>query len=133
MSLCPHAQVFSYTGATPENDYIVKAAVRSALRHKTIQPFCLWSGNFSSPIYHWLVEEGVTVISSEPDWVDELWHKASVHAEENAKISPIFRSREALAANFHLIDLPVIPELDQYVYILVTEPEVFFHRKVGQP
>jgi len=122
--------VFTFSNSTPHWDYLVKAAVRSAARHKSIRPYCLWSGNTSAFIYGWMREQGVSMIEHVPDWANELWKKAEMYKEENAKVSPIFKTQEALTENFIRIDVPVIPELEQYVYILFTDPDVYFHKKV---
>ena len=37
---------------------------------------------------------------------------------------------QSLVDDYLLIDLPLVPELEQYMYVLYTECDVYFHSKV---
>ena len=122
--------VFTYTSYTPQWDYMVKAAVRSALRYKTLQPYCIYTGNHSSVIYNWLGSNGVILISHRPAWADELWHHTKQQLED-AKLSRVYKTKESVVDDFMRIDLPALPELEQFVYVLFTEADFFFHKKIN--
>lgn len=122
--------VFTYSNETPERDYVVRAAVRSAVQHGTIMPYCVWTGNVSAPIYGWLREKGVTMITHSPTWGHQVWKRAHAHRAENQQLSPIFKSQRALIQNLMRIDIPIIPELEHFVYVLFTDAAVFFNKKV---
>lgn len=122
--------VFTYTSEMTDWDYMMKAAVRSAAKFRTTRTFCIWSGNTSVPIFEWLVENGVTMIFHEPTWVDELWKKAEKVRGTDDQRNPIFPTRLSLQNAFMRMDLPVIPDLDRYVYILFTQPDIYFKEKV---
>jgi hypothetical protein len=121
--------VFSYTSATPSNDYMVQAAVRSATAQRGLQPFCIWSGNTTGGFYTWLSEAGVIMIPNyTPDWAPELWSLAVPHLTANAQESRLFASKLAVLNNFAAADLPLLPQLQQYTYALLTSPYVLFLR-----
>lgn len=44
--------------------------------------------------------------------------------------SHLYRSPDMLVSTFQRVDLPIIPVLDQYQYILYTDADVFFRRRV---
>lgn len=123
--------VFSYNSYNPQSDYMVKAAIRSALKYHTIKPYCLWSGNKTAPIYKWMAENGVTIISHQPAWADDLWHKAEPMSAQNSQINPMFKSKDLLVDNFKRMDIPILPELEEFIYVLYTEPDVYFHKKIS--
>ena len=123
--------IFPFSSYVPDWEYLAMTAVRSALRHKTLKPYCLWSGNASVPIYKWLVDAGVTMVHHDPAWEEELWKRAEPHQAQYARISPIYSSKESLVDHFRRIDIPILPEFEQYVYVLFTEVDTYFARKVS--
>eukprot|EP00798_Chlamydomonas_sp_ICE-L_P004103 gene4103-14204_t len=109
--------MLSQASLQTERDYLIQAAVNSAMRHHTIKPFCIWTGNTSAPIFQWLADKGVTFIFHSPSWGSALWSKA--------------QSKDlSLVSAFVRMDLLLIPELEQYIYVLYTEPDVYFPKKV---
>eukprot|EP00798_Chlamydomonas_sp_ICE-L_P007680 gene7680-840_t len=113
----------------PEWDYMVKAAVKSALHYHSVMPFCIWLGNISSPIFNWMADLGVTFIFHEPTWGNDLWRR--VQSQFAPQDSYTYQSQNNLVSIFIRMDLPVIPELEQYIYVLYTDPDVFFNKRVS--
>lgn len=56
--------VFTYNdwSAGSAYDEMAKAAVRSAIDVGRVRPFCMFSGNKDSPMYDWLIKQGVTMM-----------------------------------------------------------------------
>ncbi|KAJ9509652.1 hypothetical protein QJQ45_011339 [Haematococcus lacustris] len=121
--------VFPYSDRTPHQDYMVRAAVRSATAYASLQPFCLWSGADTSPMAAWLRSQGVTLIQHQPAWAAGLWPQVSDSLSAAARNSSIFTSQAAMVADLARLDIPVLPQLEQYVYVLYTEPTTFFMRR----
>ena len=46
--------VFTYNSWSSKYNYMLKAAVRSALYHDTFKPYCLFAGNQAAPIVAWM-------------------------------------------------------------------------------
>jgi hypothetical protein len=128
--------VFSHSdGQGAEADDLVRSAVRSAVRYRSLRPYCLWSGGpaAASPMRRWLRAQGVVVIPHRPAWADDLWALAEPRMEANLRRtgSRLFTNRTALLADFARMDLPILPQLEQYVYALYTHTDVFFPRRLG--
>jgi hypothetical protein len=105
--------------------------VRSAARFGSLKPYCVFSGDNSSAIHRWLVEQNVAVITHEAVWRDEFIAKAkAAGATKNVRHSHLYATPETMVSTFMRVDLPVIPELDQYTYILYTDTDVYFRRPV---
>lgn len=160
--------VFSYSSATPHLDYSVKAAVKSAIRHRTLLPVCLFTlappsdstptptstaasattnrsrvigtvshDPSSSAIGRWLLEAGVTVISGPPpSWLQPLW-RTSLRAGRRMENRPtggpvngLYPTRTSLLDAFMSLQLPAVPQLEQYTYALYTSPHVFFQKRL---
>ncbi|GFR48373.1 hypothetical protein Agub_g10263 [Astrephomene gubernaculifera] len=122
--------VFTYNSWSPSYDYLARAAVRSALATRSLQPYCIFSGNTSSPIATWLAGQGVALISHEPVWRERLLGMAGNKAQRNVHHSPLFKSPDALVSTFQRVDLPVVPLLDQYTHVLYTDVDVYFRRPI---
>jgi hypothetical protein len=56
--------VFTYNdwSAGTEYDFMVKAAVVSAVEVARMKPYCMYSGNTSGDMYKWFVSKGVVII-----------------------------------------------------------------------
>ena len=56
--------VFTYNdwSAGTEYEYMVKAAVTSAIEAARMKPFCMYSGSEAAPMHKWLVKKGVRII-----------------------------------------------------------------------
>ncbi|KAG2499755.1 hypothetical protein HYH03_002687 [Edaphochlamys debaryana] len=129
--------VFTYNSWSPGYDYMLKAAVRSANAHRSLKPYCIFSGseaereaNGSLSIRQWLLEQNVTIITHKPAWRDTLLAKAKSRAKENVQHSHLFKTPDMLVSTFQRVDLPVVPVLDQYTYVLYTDADVFFRRPI---
>ena len=122
--------VFTYNSWSPGYDYMLMAAVRSARVHQTLKPYCLFTGRNTSRIYRWLVSHNVTIITHTLTWKNQLLDKAEKHMKDNVQHSHLFKSPEMLIGTFQRIDMPVVPVLDQYHYVLYTDADVFFRKKV---
>lgn len=123
--------VFAHSAYAPELDVMVEVAIKSANNFNTLKPYCLWQGNTSLPMYKLMVELGVTVIDHMPEWAEVMWTGASNHQQQNLQTSQIFRSKEIFISNMCLVDVPILEELKEASYVLVTLPEVFFLRPLS--
>ncbi|KAG2482987.1 hypothetical protein HYH03_018113 [Edaphochlamys debaryana] len=124
------AWVFTYNSWSAKYDYMLKAAVRSANSIGTLKPFCIFDGNTSSPIGRWLVDQNVTLIRHVPTWRQELIQKAQARMKENVQHSHLYKNPDMLVSTFQRVDLPVVPILDQYTYVLYTDADVYFRRPI---
>ncbi|GFR46701.1 hypothetical protein Agub_g8320 [Astrephomene gubernaculifera] len=122
--------VFTYNSWSGKYDYMLKAAVRSAAHFNTLKPYCIFDGNTSSPIGRWLVDNKVTMIRHVPTWRQELLQKAQARMKENLQHSHLYKNPDALVSTFQRVDLPVVPILDQYTYVLYTDADVYFRRAI---
>ncbi|KAG2483042.1 hypothetical protein HYH03_018071 [Edaphochlamys debaryana] len=133
-SVLPHLHrlpwVFTYNSWSPGYDYMLKAAVRSAAATRSFQPYCIFNGNSTSYIHEWLVANNVTIIRHEPTWRQALIDAAGRKASENVRHSHLFKTPDMLVSTFQRVDLPVVPTLDQYTYVLYTDADVFFRRPI---
>ncbi|KAG2487834.1 hypothetical protein HYH03_013551 [Edaphochlamys debaryana] len=124
------AWVFTYNSWSAKYDYMLKAAVISANSFNTLRPFCIFDGNVSSPIGRWLAEQNVTLIVHVPTWRQELIAKAQARMKDNVQHSHLFKNPDMLVSTFQRVDLPVVPILDQYTYVLYTDADVYFRRPI---
>ncbi|KAG2449205.1 hypothetical protein HYH02_005952 [Chlamydomonas schloesseri] len=120
--------VFTYNSWSKNYEYMLKAAVRSARYHGSLKPYCIFTGDEQSDIYAWLAAHDVTLISHTPAWTEQLLALARAKAKENVHHSHLFKTPDMLVATFQRVDLPVVPILDQYTYVLYTDADVFFRR-----
>ncbi|KAG2436256.1 hypothetical protein HXX76_006567 [Chlamydomonas incerta] len=120
--------VFTYNSWSKNYEYMLKAAVRSARYQGSLKPYCIFTGDEQSDIYAWLADHDVTLISHTPAWTDQLLALARAKAKENVHHSHLFKTPDMLIATFQRVDLPVVPILDQYTYVLYTDADVFFRR-----
>ncbi len=44
--------------------------------------------------------------------------------------SHLFKNPDMLVSTFQRVDLPVVPILDQYTYVLYTDADVYFRRPI---
>ncbi|PRW45171.1 Glycosyl transferase family 8 [Chlorella sorokiniana] len=92
--------VFTYNdwSAGSEYDYMVQAAVTSAVHLGRVLPYCLYSGSKLAPAYAWLRSRNVTIIE--------------------------------VVGTFQRIDIPVLPQLLQYEFVLFTDCDVYFRQRI---
>jgi hypothetical protein len=55
----------------------LQAAVLSAGVHSTLEPHCLYMGDTGAPIYQWLTDQGVQMVTQVPKWREDLVNRAS--------------------------------------------------------
>eukprot|EP00798_Chlamydomonas_sp_ICE-L_P015288 gene15288-21372_t len=123
--------VFTYNSWSPSYDYMLKVAVRSALKYKSVKPYCIFSGNKTSTIYQWLADHNVTLINHKPSWGELLVEKAKENMKENVFHSHLYKSADMLMSTFQRIDVSVVPMLNQYTYVLYTDADVCFRGPIG--
>ncbi|EFJ43295.1 hypothetical protein VOLCADRAFT_106875 [Volvox carteri f. nagariensis] len=122
--------VFTYNSWSGKYDYMLKAAVRSAAHFDSLKPYCIFDGNTSSLIGRWLVDNNVTLIRHVPSWREELLKKAESRMKDNVQHSHLYKNPDMLVSTFQRVDLPVVPILDQYTYVLYTDADVYFRRPI---
>eukprot|EP00195_Chlamydomonas_chlamydogama_P017142 CAMPEP_0202897630 /NCGR_PEP_ID=MMETSP1392-20130828/6339_1 /ASSEMBLY_ACC=CAM_ASM_000868 /TAXON_ID=225041 /ORGANISM="Chlamydomonas chlamydogama, Strain SAG 11-48b" /LENGTH=530 /DNA_ID=CAMNT_0049583315 /DNA_START=464 /DNA_END=2056 /DNA_ORIENTATION=+ len=127
--------VFAYNTDSPNLDYLVRAAVRSALRYRVLRPICIWTSNVTtgSPIYDWMVSYDVQIVQHRPAWTNTLWDKLAAWSKtQSSKPKQSFLMRpSSLLRELVSVDLPQVPELEQYSYVLYTSPAIFFYNRVS--
>ncbi len=50
--------------------------------------------------------------------------------QDNVQHSHLFKNPDMLVSTFQRVDLPVVPILDQYTYVLYTDCDVYFRRPI---
>jgi len=122
--------VFTANSWSEPYDHMLKIAVQSAQRHGGLKPYCLFLGNTSSPLHKWLAARKVTLLRHEPEWRERLVAVARSHMKENTQYSPLYTSADMLVSTFQRIDIARTPVLDQYSYVLYTDADVYFRRRI---
>lgn len=71
---------------------------------------------------------GVTMVDAEPKWVDRL--KAVLRASNDSNIahSHLYASLDMTVGSWQRVDIPILPELSQYEYVVFTDADVYFRR-----
>lgn len=114
--------VFTFNSWSPEYEEMAKVAVTSARKQKHIAAYCLFAGDETAPIAAWFKKHNVTVIHQDPDWQDEFSEALSKSP------NPLFPTTDAALSTWQRIDIPNIPWLDQFTYVLYTDVDVYFRR-----
>ena len=126
--------VFTYNSGSSAYDYMLKAAVRSGITVGNLKPYCIFMGDTQSPIYAWLQSQNVTLIHHQPAWRDKLLElinsQSQVIAGNKEKYSHLYASPDTIVSTFQRVDLPLVQVLDQYSYVLYTDSDVYFRRRV---
>eukprot|EP01025_Chloroclados_australasicus_P014984 TRINITY_DN170_c1_g2_i1.p1 TRINITY_DN170_c1_g2~~TRINITY_DN170_c1_g2_i1.p1 ORF type:complete len:690 (-),score=36.56 TRINITY_DN170_c1_g2_i1:2016-4085(-) len=122
--------IFTHSAWSPNIDYLVKVAVRSAVQVGKVTPYCLFSGERNSPIGRWLEAMGVTLIQHEPLWMSHLVMKNTKAKEYKDKHSHLYGTPEGIIGTFLRIDIPVLSELSQYPFVLYTDTDIYFRKRV---
>ena len=125
--LYPLPWVFTYNDWSEPYDYMLKGAVRSATAVGMLKRFCLFSGSKTSPIYKWLEENEVTLLVRPPKWKNKF---LSMVSKDNVEHSHLYKNPEMAVGTWQRIDIPILPELEQYEYILFTDADVYFRKPV---
>eukprot|EP01025_Chloroclados_australasicus_P045424 TRINITY_DN4971_c0_g1_i5.p1 TRINITY_DN4971_c0_g1~~TRINITY_DN4971_c0_g1_i5.p1 ORF type:complete len:764 (-),score=49.78 TRINITY_DN4971_c0_g1_i5:1095-3386(-) len=122
--------IFTYNQWKPYQEYLVKAAVRSAIQVGKVTPFCLFLGEKDSTIARWLQAMGVKLIYHEPQWMAQLVVQNTEAIKNRDGHDYLFETPEDLIANFLRMDIPLLRELSQYAFVLYTDAAVYFRKKV---
>ncbi|KAI8467661.1 MAG: hypothetical protein J3K34DRAFT_523549 [Monoraphidium minutum] len=136
--------VFTFNSWSAPYEGMLKAAVNSAAAHGHLSAHCIFGGDMKAPVVRWMRAKGVRVIHHDPAWKDELAAMADrIHMGE----SHLFRrgprgralllllllllhaSAKSVVGTWQRIDMPIIPWLDQFTYVLFTDTDVFFRRR----
>jgi hypothetical protein len=128
LPLFPTPWVFTFNSWSQGYEPMLKAAVNSALRHGFVSPHCVFAGDGAAPIARWMEARGVRVIRHDPAWRDALVARARGRASANLRESHLFASERSIVGTWQRIDLPVVPWVDQYTYVLFTDADVLFRR-----
>ena len=122
--------VFTFTSDSSSYEFMMKAAVRSAI-HFELKPYCIYLGN-SSTALTFLLHHNVTIIHHTPEWIPRfvsmLNHSNTSHV--NIQHSHLYASVAMLTSTFIRIDIPVLDLLSQYTYVLYTDVDVYFRRRI---
>eukprot|EP01026_Neomeris_dumetosa_P045397 TRINITY_DN3844_c0_g1_i11.p1 TRINITY_DN3844_c0_g1~~TRINITY_DN3844_c0_g1_i11.p1 ORF type:complete len:626 (-),score=26.44 TRINITY_DN3844_c0_g1_i11:480-2357(-) len=119
--------VFAYNSWSNETDYLVYGLVRSAKDVGGLILHCFFLGDKNSSIYQWLSKEGVIMMEHRPEWITKL-------TELNTKYTKaliLLSKTESVIGAFQRVDLPLLEELKQYNYVLYTDTDTFFRRRVA--
>eukprot|EP01025_Chloroclados_australasicus_P014880 TRINITY_DN1703_c2_g1_i1.p1 TRINITY_DN1703_c2_g1~~TRINITY_DN1703_c2_g1_i1.p1 ORF type:complete len:656 (-),score=37.40 TRINITY_DN1703_c2_g1_i1:1651-3618(-) len=122
--------VFAYNAQNPSKDYLVKAVVRSAIKVGKVTPYCLFLGLKNNTMARWLEAVGVTLIHQKPLWMSQLVIQNTLAISNTGEHGNLFDTPEALVTNFLRIDIPVLSQLSQYAFVLYTDTDVYFRKKV---
>lgn len=122
--------VFTANSWSEPYDYMIKAAVKSSIRHGGFKPYCLFSGRKNSNIYRWLAFHNVTLLQHKPAWREQLLEVAKSKMKENVRFSPLYKSANMLVSTCQRLDVSRMPLLDQYTYVLYTDADVYFRRRI---
>jgi len=121
--------VFTYNGESPGFDYMAKSAVLSAIDVGQVIPYCLYMGDKGDEMYQWLRKQGVHVVLHDPSWKVNIVQKYD-EAKIFAKIAATYESITSLVATFMRFDIPIVHALYQYNYVLYTDIDVLFLKKI---
>jgi hypothetical protein len=121
--------IFTYNGKSPFYDYMVKAAVISGIFTAGLTPYCLYNGSQDDSIFKWLSSNGVQMIQHKPNWRSKV-DQAFETAKKMSAVSPLYQDKESIFGTMQRIDISVIPQLEEYNYVLFTDSDVFFQKPI---
>jgi hypothetical protein len=121
--------IFTYNGKSPFYDYMVKAAVMSGINTAGLTPYCLYDGSEDDDIFKWLSSNGVQMAQHTPSWRNKV-DKAFETAKAMTAVSPLYQDIQSIFGTMQRIDISVIPELEEYNYVLFTDSDVFFQKPI---
>ena len=75
-------------------------------------------------------DHGVTMISASPKWADRLVAVLNASHVSNIAHSHLYANADMQIGTWQRIDVPILPILNQYEYILFTDADVYFRRPV---
>ena len=123
--------VFHYSDSERQSTYLMQAAVRSAVHVGDVVPFCLYEGDRVSAMADWMLARNVTVILLLDVWkkllIDEQWKSLMQQLYKRKSTNP-FRE----ISRFLQLEIPLVPELAQYEFVLYSDVNVFFRKRVWE-
>jgi hypothetical protein len=81
-------------------------------------------GESTSPMAQWLSSRGVIMIYHTPIWIDPLWQ--SIQQRDGG----LNVKREDIAKLWLLLDIPMIPILNFFDYVLFSHTDVIFRKRI---
>ncbi|KAF5827655.1 hypothetical protein DUNSADRAFT_311 [Dunaliella salina] len=109
--------VFTYNSWSPLYDDMLKVAVVSALNHGGFIGYCLFLGDPQSGIYSCTLHIMLAPCA----------HPA---LQKNSMFSHLYANPDMLVSTFQRMDLPLVEEISQYNYVLFTDADVYFRRRI---
>ena len=100
-------------------------AVHSAIHLGYLWPHCIYMGDSTSFMAQWLTSRGVRMIYHTPSWIDPLWRALQQRGGEGSHIS-----REDVAKLWLLLDIPIIPLLNFFDYVIFSHTDVIFRKRI---
>lgn len=76
-------------------------------------------------------DHGVTMVDAAPKWVDRLMDVLKRSNESNIAHSHLYASLNMTVGSWQRVDIPILPELTQYEYVLFTDADVYFRRPLS--
>eukprot|EP00955_Chlamydomonas_euryale_P115223 366336-Chlamydomonas_euryale.AAC.14 len=126
-----HTDHGSHSTSTAGYDYMVKAAVRSAIIVDSLDMYCIFLGTADSEIAQWLTKHNVTMIYHIPAWKNEferIYH--SSQAAKNAGFSHLYANLEMMFGTYLRVDIPIMPEFEQFTYVFYSDTDALFLRSL---
>lgn len=71
---------------------------------------------------------GVIMIVATPIWIDQVVALLKADNGSNIEHSHLYASANMQIGTWQRIDIPILPELSQYEYVLFTDADVYFRR-----
>ena len=103
---------------------MVMVAVHSATHLGYLWPHCMFMGDSTSPMAQWLRSRGVRMIYHTPTWIDSLWQSLRLR-EGGSHVK-----REHVAKLWLFLDIPLIPQLNFFDFVLFTHIDVIFRKRI---
>ncbi|BDA51635.1 hypothetical protein COCOBI_19-1910 [Coccomyxa sp. Obi] len=119
--------VFTFNSWSQEYEYMLKPAVISASSHKSLHPVCVFSGDTKSLIFRWLTRQGVQTIVQNSAWAG-LLEKSLNNSGDNVHHSHLYANNTMALGFLERIDVPLLPQLSEYEYVLFTDSDIFFRK-----
>lgn len=109
-----------------EYDYMIRPAVRSALRTGKLKPYAIaLPRDKHSTTLEWLRSVGVQCLIHSPTWIADLL-KLKRRTNKLLRQKTHLHRKIALLGTFLRLDIPIISEVLQFENILYTDTDVYF-------
>lgn len=110
---------------------MARAAVNSAIYEAGMKPYCMFSGARNSSSYQWFQARGVAMLDHKPQWADAVALEASRNRDQNLQHSHLYGTAGTVVGTFQRVDIPILPELAEYDFVLFTDSDVFFRHHMS--